>query len=231
VSPGSESGGAVLARVPLFAELAVEELAALGAALRRKQCGRGEVLFLAGDPGDSLYVIDAGRVKIVLTSAQGKEVVLTMLGPADFFGDLALLDGEARSADAVAVEPCRLLLLRRADFLHFIETRPGVAAKLLAVLSRRLRRNAQQLQDAAFLDVPARLARLLAQLAESEGRPDGDGLALGTRLTQTDLAGMIGATRESVNKWLRSFEHQGLIRSERGRITVLDVGGLRKHVE
>ena len=227
----STTGHSALGRVPLFVELTAEELAALAMSLRRRQSARGEVLFIEGDPGDSLYIIEEGRVKIALTSAQGKEVVLTILGPSDFFGDLALLDGEPRSADAIAVEECQLLLLRRQDFHSFIDAHPGAAKKLLAVLSRRLRRNAQLVQDAAFLDIPARLARMLAEMADQEGQADGSGVVIRSRLTQTDLAGLIGATRESVNKWLRSFERQGLLRSDRGRIVVLDVERLREHIE
>jgi CRP/FNR family cyclic AMP-dependent transcriptional regulator len=227
----STTGHSALARVPLFADLTTEELGALATSLRRRRSARGEVLFIEGDPGDSLYIIEEGRVKIALTSPQGKEVVLTILGPSDFFGDLALLDGEPRSADAIAVEACQLLLLRRQDFLSFIDAHPAAAKKLLAVLSRRLRRNAQLVQDAAFLDIPSRLARLLAGLADQEGQPAGTGVVIGSRLTQTDLAGFIGASRESVNKWLRSFERQGLLRLERGRLVILDVERLREHIE
>jgi CRP/FNR family transcriptional regulator, cyclic AMP receptor protein len=223
----SMAGPAVLARIPLLAELTAEELEELGACLRRRPYRKGEVIFVRGDPGTSLYLIETGRVKIVLTSPEGKEVVLARLGPADFFGDLALLDGDPRSADAVAQEGGQLLLLRREDFLRFVEARPAVAARLLAVLSRRLRRNAQLLQDAAFLDIPGRLARVILELAEAEGRPDGAGLVISSRLTQAELAGMVGATRESVNKWLRSYERRGLIRRQRGLISVLSPEGLR----
>ena len=219
-------GPAVLGQIPLFAGLSVDELEGLGTGLRRRPYRKGEVIFLQGDPGTSLYLIETGRVKIVLTSPEGKEFVLTRLGPPEFFGDLALLDGEPRSADAVAEAPSQLLLLRREDFLGYVEARPRVATKLLAVLSRRLRRNAQLLQDAAFLDIPGRLARVILELAEVEGQPGGAGL-VAPRLTQAELAGMIGATRESVNKWLRSYERRGLIRCERGLITVLSPAGLR----
>ena len=155
----------VLRQVPLFAELSPQELGGLAAALRRRRYPRGAVIFLAGDPNAQLYLVEAGRVRIGLTSPEGKEVVLTVLGPGDFFGDLSLLDGEPTSADAVAQEDCRLLLLPRAAFLNFVEGQPRAATALLAVLSRRLRRNARLIQDAAFLDVPARLASALLQLA------------------------------------------------------------------
>jgi CRP-like cAMP-binding protein len=221
----------LLGRIPLFADLTPAELGGLRGCLRPVRYQKGETIFLTGDPGSGLYLIESGRVKIALTSAEGKEVILTLLGPADFFGDLALLDGEPRSADAVALDDCRAWLLHRDDFLHFVDTRPGVARKLLAVLSRRLRRNAMLLQEAAFHDVPGRLARLIVELAEQQGRPTPEGIVISSRLTQADLAGMVAATRESVNKWLRIFERRGLIRGQRGVITVLDLEALRDSIE
>lgn len=215
-----------LATVPLFAGMDEVDLSDLSACLRRRGFDRGEVIFVEGDPGDSLFVIESGQVKIVLTSADGKEILLTALGPGDFFGDLALLDGLPRSADAIGLEAGQLALLHRRDFLRFLESRPRAVVVLMAVLSRRLRRNAQLIQDAAFLDVPGRLAKLLLQFV-GEAPADRPPIA---RLTQSDLAAMIGATRESVNKALRGFERRGLIRLERGRIEIVAAGGLREQV-
>lgn len=226
--PGSRS--AILAQVPLFAGLAAAVLDALGACLRPIRARRGATIFLTGDPGDSFYVVEQGRVKIALTSPDGREVVLTLLGPTDFFGDLALLDGEPRSADAFALEECRLLVLRRSDFLSFLDAHPAVSRELLAVLSRRLRRNAQLIQDAAFQGVPGRLARLLLQLAEQEVQPDQSRPRISSRLTQSELAAMVVASRESVNKALRAFERQGLIGHEQGAIVLLDPSGLRREL-
>ena len=223
-----EGRAAVLAQVPLFAELAPTEIEALATCLRPRRYRRGAPIFFQGDPGTGFYIIQSGRVKIALTSPDGREVVLTLLGPNDFFGDLALLDGEPRSADALALDDCSLLLLTREDFLSFLDTRPQVSRELLAVLSRRLRRNAQLIQDAAFQDISGRLARLLLQLAEQHGRPGAEGVLLGARLTQSELAAMVAATRESVNKALRVFERRGLIRRQRGLITLLDPDALRR---
>jgi CRP-like cAMP-binding protein len=223
-----EAWAAVLAQVPLFAELAPAELEALAACLRPRQYRRGGPIFFQGDPGTGFYIIQSGRVKIALTSPDGREVVLTLLGPNDFFGDLALLDGEPRSADALALDDCSLLLLTRDDFLKFLDTRPRVSRELLAVLSRRLRRNAQLIQDAAFQDISGRLARLLLTLAEQHGQPGAEGVLIGARLTQSELAAMVAATRESVNKALRGLERQGLVRRQRGLITLLDPDALRR---
>lgn len=220
---------AILSQVTLFSALTEDERQGLTACLRRRQYAKGQIIFVQGDPGTSLYLIQSGRVKIVLTSDEGKERVLAILGPHDFFGELALLDGEPRSADAIAQEACQLMLLQRADFLRYLETRPQVATMLLAVLSRRLRRTNQVVQEAAFLDVPARLARLLLELAGDQRQPTAEGVVIAARLTQTELAGMIGATRESVNKWLGYYERHGLIHYQRGQITVLRPQGLREY--
>ena len=221
---------AVLMQVPLFAAFAAKELEPLAASLRRRRYARGEAIFLQGDPGTSLCLIETGRVKLGFTSPEGREVLLDLLGPGDVFGELALLDGEPRSADAVAVEPTQLLLLRRDEFVRFLEERPRLAVELLAVLSRRLRRDAQLVQDAAFLDVPARLARILLRLAEAEGEATEEGLVIQARLTQSDLAGLVGTTRETLNKWLGFYEEQGLIRWDKGQITVCRPEGLRKRI-
>jgi CRP-like cAMP-binding protein len=217
----------VLRRVGLFATLPDDDLATLGASLRRRRYPRGAVIFVEGEPGSTLYLIESGMVRISVASPAGRELVIALLGPGEFFGDLALLDGEAHSADAVARHDCRLLLLRRDDFLGFVRQRPNVAAELLAVLSRRLRRNTQMLQEAAFLDIPGRLASELLRLAESQGRPAAGGLVISASLTQSELASIVRATRESINKWLRYFERRGWLHWSKGTITILDAERLR----
>jgi CRP/FNR family transcriptional regulator, cyclic AMP receptor protein len=217
---------ALLRSVPLFASLAVQDLEQLVGDLRRRRYARGQIVVAAGDPGDNLYLIESGRVKLAFTSPEGREVILDVMGPTDFFGELALLDGEPRSADAIAMEASVLCLLGRNEFLNFLEQRPHVAIMLLGVLSQRLRRDARLLQDAAFLDVPARLARTILRLAE----PGADGVARTPRLTQTDLAGIAGTTRETLNKWLGFYEDEGLIRREGGIIAVVDAERLGRRV-
>ena len=221
---------ATLRKVVLFEGLDDEGLAALEKRLRRRRFGKGHVLFMRGDPGDDLFIIESGTVKICLTSAEGKEITLALLGPGEFLGELALLDGQPRSSDALTIEPCQFLLLGRNDFRQFIQERPSVTLQLLEVLSRRLRSDNQLIQDAAFFDVPARLARVILALAESLGQPVGPGTAIARRLTQSELAGMVGATRESVNRWLVYFERQGLIRRQNGMITVAKPDGLRRRI-
>jgi len=203
---------------------------ALSASLRRRRYGKGTVIFVQGDPGSTLYLVESGRVKISASSPAGKEVILALHGPGDFFGELALLDGEPGSADAVAQEPCELLLLQRADFVRFLERRPKVGIGLLAAVSRRLRHTNQLVEGAALLDVPGRLARALVDLAESEGEQQAEGWVIHSPLTQSELAALVGATRESVNKWLGFYERQGLIRRMPGRIIVTKPQQLRRRV-
>jgi CRP-like cAMP-binding protein len=232
VTAGVPATAELLARVGLFTGLSSAEVTGLANLMRPRAYARDAVIYLRGDPGTAFYVIAAGRVKIALTSPDGKELILRRLGPGDFHGELALLDQEPRSADAIATEPSVLLVLQRDAFRQFLAEHPAVAAKLLATLSRYLRANAELIQDATFLDVPARLARILLELAGPSG---GDelppaGTVLPDRIRQAELASLVGATRESVNKSLGSFERQGLIRYEKGQITLLRPSGLKRRI-
>jgi CRP-like cAMP-binding protein len=221
----------LLTQVPLFSGLNPGELDGLAALIRRHSYAAGEIIFHEGDAGTALYIIEKGEVKIVLGSAEGKEVVLSLFRPGDFFGELALFDGEPRSADAVAKEASHLLILERQDFRHFITEHPQVALNLLAVLSRRLRRTDQLVADAAFLDVRARLGKLLLDLAQTRGQAGPQGsVVIASQLTQSDLADMVRATRESINKCLRLYAEEGLVRHDRRRLTLLDIERLRKEI-
>ncbi len=226
---GRAINASVLTRVPLLADLPTEELDALAARLKPLRHAKGDVIFRRGDPGSSLYIIEAGLVNITLSSRAGQQMILARMGSGDLFGEMALLDGEPRSANAIAAEPCQFLLLERDDFISFLEARPKIAIRMLIILGRRLRQGDEIVQDAAFLDVPARLARIILQLADTAGQPSEDGIVIGP-LAQTELGGMVGARRETVNKWMKFYERRGLIRSERGRITVLKPDGLRKRI-
>jgi CRP-like cAMP-binding protein len=211
----------------LFRNLPSPALDELSQNLRLRHFGAGDAVFYEGDPGTSLCVIQSGRVKLSLISTSGREVIIDLLGPGDVFGELALLDGEPRSADAVATEVTDLLLLQRQDFLQFLEEHPKLTIALLADLSRRLRRDTQLIQDAAFLDVPARLARVILRLAEPQVDPT---VRATPRLTQTNLAGLVGTTRETLNKFLGMYQDEGWIRLERGRIIVLNEAALKARI-
>ena len=224
-----------LAQVDLFSALTPSELESLNARVRRRRYAKGTVIFVEGDPGNSLYVIESGHVKITLTSPDGRELVITTYGPGDFFGEMALLDEAPRSADAVAVDDCHLALLQRTDFVHFVESHPQAAARLLAELTRRLRRITRQHQEATLLDVSARVASALLQLAADQGQPApgeaaGGAITIERPMTQAELAAQIGVTRESVNKWLRHYQRRGWLRWEKGQLTILQPDELRKRL-
>ncbi len=220
-----------LARMPLFSELTDEERARLAALLRARRYARGEVIFLEGDEGTALCLIAEGRIRIQLTGTDGREVVITVYGPGEIFGEMALLDGEPRSADAIAQEPSRVFWLQRDDFQAFLEDHPRAAMKMLAALSRRLRHTTRVVQDATFRDVPARLARVLMDLVARDGQPAEDGIRIETRMTQSDLASRVGASRETVNRAVRGFEEHGWIRWEGSRIVIVRPDDLRRRAD
>lgn len=217
-----------LGDVPLFSQLPPEALAELDErAVRVRRYGQWDTVFYAGDPGLSLCIVRSGRIKLSRSSAEGREIVIDLFGPGEVFGELALFDGEPRSADAVAIEPSELILLDRDEFIRFLLERAPVAVQLLTILAKRLRRDAQLLEDAAFQDVPGRLARTILRFAV---RPSDGGTPITPRLNQTDLAGLVGTTRETLNKWLGFFQDQGLIELDKRRIRVLDVVRLRQRI-
>ncbi len=210
-----------LGRCRLFAGMGQEPLRAIARTLRARRFRRGEVLFHEGDPGDALFVVASGAVKVVVPSEEGEEAILATLRRGDFLGELALLDGAARSASAVALEPTETLALPREQFLALVAAEPAIRDALLASLAGELRRLTTHVAELHFLDLTGRLAARLARLAEENGerRPDGS-IRLDAPLTQSDLAAMIGATRQSVNKLLGEFEADGLLVMERDSIVV-----------
>ena len=221
----------LLAQVPMFEHVALEDREHLSGLLRERRYSKGEVIFHQGDVGTALFMIRKGEVAIRLSSSEGREVILALLGRGDAFGELALLDGEPRSTDAVAREETQLLSLHQEDFRRFLSERPQVAMGLLAVLSRMVRRVTQLVHDSAFLDARARLARVLLDLARTQGQPNPEGKVLIPKLTQAELANLCGVTRESANKWLRFYNREGLLSYESGQITLLDPERLRRDVE
>jgi CRP-like cAMP-binding protein len=220
-----------LVQVPLFAGLSAAELEHLSIGLRRRRYPKGRVIVRQGDPGTTLYIVEAGRVKVVLTSPKGQEAILNVIGPGDFFGDIALLDGQPRTADVIAVEESQLLLFGRDALVRAIEESPRLALGLLAALAGRLRRDVDLIEEASFLDVPARLARLLLRLAEASAARDGMVPRIPTPWTQTDLANMVGASRESVNRWLSFYEERRIIERRDGQLRVLKPDELQKRSE
>lgn len=220
----------ILAHIPLFSGLSTEDRAALAGLLRVQKVKAGEVLFRKGSEGTTLYIIQTGAVKIVLPSRLGDEMIVTIFSEGDFFGEMSLLDGMPRSADAVAVDPSRLLLLNRTDFMHFLKKSGGAIESVLSLLSSRLRKTDDLLEDTSFLNIPARFAKKLLELGETFGRRDGDALEISLRLTQKDLADMVGATRESINKELRTLREKGIVSSNVHCLRINDVPRLLRRV-
>jgi len=218
-----------LAAVPLFAGLDDDGLAGLMRGMRIRRFRRGETVFHLGDPGDALFIVVSGAIKITLPAETGDEAILATLRPGDFFGELALLDGAPRSATAVAIEATETYILARDRFRELIANEPIMRDTVLATLAAEVRRLTHHVEELHFLDITGRLASRLARLANETGatrQPDGT-IRLAGPLTQGDLAAMIGCTRQSVNKLLGMFTDDGLIRLDRDRIVVLDLDGLQ----
>ena len=220
----------MLSQVSLFAELPPERIHELAQMCRRRMYQRNETIFHKGDPGNGLYILTDGQVKIVLPSETGEEAMLAVLEPGDFFGELALFDGLPRSATVVAASKAEVLMLPRDDFMGFVTRNGEVAIALFAVLSRRLRATDELVEDAVFLDVPGRLAKRLLDLAEKHGKKTDQGIEIDLKLTQQDLAAMVGATRESVNKHLGWMRDHRLVSLDRQRIILLRPEELRRRI-
>ncbi|MEP0773884.1 MAG: Crp/Fnr family transcriptional regulator [Acidobacteriota bacterium] len=210
----------MLARSPLFGELARDELAALGAAAQRLDFARDEVIFSMNEAPDGLYVVARGRVKVCVPTAAGKELILATLGPGDVFGEMALLDDAPRSASVVAQLPTTAYRLRRSDFSRLLEEHPSIARKLLMEMSQRLRRANAQVESLVSLDVVGRLARFFIDLARQHGQLLGNGWVAVRRPTHQDIAASIGATRETVTRLIAELEQRGLIVND-GKMTYL----------
>ncbi|HVA56572.1 MAG: Crp/Fnr family transcriptional regulator [Gemmatimonadaceae bacterium] len=212
-----------LATVPLLSGLNRQELERFGELTREKAYPRGSVILFEDDPGDSLFVVRTGRVKVVLIGEDGREVILGVLGVGEHFGELALIDDRPRSAHVIAMEDSKLLVLRRDDFRARVESSPTVAWSLLTELSRRLRRADDKIGGLVLLDVPGRIARLLLDLAEESGSA-----VIEKSLTHQTIAQMIGASRETVSRAMKEFQDSGWVAVERRRITVVDRAALER---
>lgn len=209
-----------LHRCALFAHVDEAALRSLTSSLRRRRFRRNEVIFHQGDVGDSLQIVVSGAVKIVLPSAEGGEAIIASLRPGDFFGELAILDGAPRSATATALEATETLSLPRAVFQQLLRQDPRLIDALLTGLASELRRLTGHVEELHFLDLAGRLAMRLVRLAREEN-PEADGpVHLSWPYTQSDLAAMIGGTRQSVNKLLTGLAVEGLLLIEHETLTI-----------
>ncbi len=218
----------VLRQAPLFSGLDDEAAEALSASMVESRLGRGEVLFREGDAGDRLYVVTAGKVKLGRTSADGRENLLAILGPGQMFGELSLFDPGPRSATVTAVTDCTMKSLSHEELGGWLTGRPEVARGLLSQLAGRLRKANDVVADLVFSDVPGRVAKALLDLSSRFGRVADDGVHVHHDLTQEELAQLVGASRETVNKALADFASRGWLRLEARSVVLMDVERLKR---
>jgi CRP/FNR family transcriptional regulator, cyclic AMP receptor protein len=218
----------VLSRAPLFSALDDDAAAALRASMTEVTLPRGETLFREGDSGDCLYVITDGKIKLGRAATDGRENILAILGPGEMFGELSLFDPKPRTATAVAVVDSTLMSLGHEALDQLLTGRPAVAESMLAALAQRLRRTNESLADLVFSDVPGRVAKALLDLSTRFGVQADDGLHVTHDLTQEELAQLVGASRETVNKALADFASRGWIRLEARAVVINDVDRLSR---
>jgi CRP/FNR family cyclic AMP-dependent transcriptional regulator len=210
----------LLGKVSIFAPLGPGELDRLLAVTTTKRLKAKQTLFRKGDPGNQLYGILSGSLKVMTTGTEGKDVLFTLMEPGEILGEIALLDSEPRSATVVAVEETELLTLERRELIPFLESHPRAAIGLAGVLASRVRRLSERAEDLQTMPLPGRIAKRLIALAESHGKFPIVGGPVEIRIPQQDLADLVGTTRESVNKQLRAWEGEGIVELGRGRVVL-----------
>ncbi|WP_068166388.1 Crp/Fnr family transcriptional regulator [Rhodococcus phenolicus] len=212
----------VLARAGIFQGVEPSAVAALIKELQPVDFPRGHVIFNEGEPGDRLYIIVSGKVKLGRRSPDGRENLLTIMGPSDMFGELSIFDPGPRTSTATTVTEVRAVSMDREALKAWIDQRPEIAEQLLRVLARRLRRTNNNLADLIFTDVPGRVAKALLQLAQRFGTQEAGALRVTHDLTQEEIAQLVGASRETVNKALADFAHRGWLRLEGKSVLISD---------
>ncbi|HEV7935660.1 MAG TPA: Crp/Fnr family transcriptional regulator [Actinomadura sp.] len=218
----------VLSRAPLFEALDDQGAKALRANVGEVRLARGQTLFNEGETGDRLYVVLDGKIKLTRTAPDGRENLLSVLGPSEMFGELSLFDPRPRTASAIAVTECRLAGLGHDDLRPWLTGHPEVAVHLLRALAQRLRKTNDVMADLVFTDVPGRVAKALLDLAERFGQPSETGIHVHHDLTQEELAQLVGASRETVNKALADFAGRSWLRIEARAVVILDIERLRR---
>jgi len=200
----------ILKMNPMFADLGTDELARISSLCHTQHLGAGEVLFQKGDPGDSLFGVRRGQIRIETGASDGSRLTLNFMGPGDLFGEVAVMDGFPRTADATAGEPTELFVLRREDFLAHLEREPKVAIKIIMLLCQRIRWQSERMEESMLQPLPVRLARRLVALAADFGSE--------VHISQEQLGIFVGAARESVNRQLQQWRKDGILDLQRGRI-------------
>ena len=220
----------LIKKIHLFSSLKEEELTAIQKVALIKKFPKDKVIFLEDEEGDTLFIILKGTVKVASFSEKGKEIIFSILGEGDFFGDMSLLDGKSRSASVIAIDDTEMQLIRRADFYNLLEQYPHIAIKLLEELVSRIRKTDNLVGSLALLDVAGRVAGILLQLAEERGIKFRNQVIIKARPTHQELANMIGTTRETVTRVLKQLELKHYIHMSGKDITILDVELFRKEL-
>ena len=210
-----------LRQVPLFEGLKEEDLEAIASVTVTRSFSKDQVIILAEEEGDALFIIRTGQVKVSIVSEDGREVILSLLGEGAVFGELALLDEKPRSANVVAMEDAQLYMVHRGDFLQLLYRVPKIAISLLSELASRLRKTDRKIEGLALLDVTSRISETLLQLAEEQGEKTEEGMHIANRPTHQQLANMSGTTRETVSRVLKRLESQGYIVCKGRTVTIL----------
>ncbi len=208
----------LLGSVSIFSSLDEKQLDLLLGATTTKRLAPKEILFRKGDAGNQLYGILSGSLKVMATGSDGKDVMFTLMGRGEVIGEISLLDSGERSATAVAVEQTELLTLHRRELIPFLESHPQAAIGLAGVLAARVRRLSERAEDRQTMPLPGRMAKRLISLSEQYGKHPIVGGPVEVRLSQQDLADLVGTSRESVNKQLRAWEELGIVQIGRGRV-------------
>ena len=214
----------LLKRVPLFRGLSDVELDALAGVTQVRRFPKDCMVIWADGEGDAFFVIHAGRMKVSMNTPEGREVILSVLGEGEFFGDMSLLDGQPRSANVVTLEDSEVLIIRRQDFLQALERYPSVAVRMMVTLASRLRRADRQIASLALLGITDRICSVLLTLAESQGVKTAEGLVIPNRPTHQVLASMAGTARETVTRVLRRLSREGYIACRGREIVILKRG-------
>src|SRR5450631_1110884 len=208
----------ILKMNPMFSDLGTDELQRISGLCHTQTLGAGELLFQKGDPGDALFGVRRGQIRIETGAADGSRLTLNFQGPGDLFGEVAVLDGESRTADAMAAEPTELFVLRREDFLSHLEREPKVAIKIIQLLCQRIRWQSERMEESMLQPLPVRLARRLCALASDFGSE--------VHISQEQLGIFVGAARESVNRQLQLWRKEDILDLQRGRILLLNMNRL-----
>lgn len=213
----------LLAESQLFGELSLEDRRRIAQLCTRKRVAARAVIFRQGDPGREMFIVVSGHLKISVTSEEGKELSFFILNANDIFGELALLDGERRSATITAIGPCELLVLHLADFRTLLSRHQLIGLKLLSILAGRIRATTQLYESSVFIEIPGRLAGRLLELAAKHGVAEGSGILIDLKLSQYELGTLVNASRESINKQLKTWESQNIIEFRQGRLFLANV--------